>query len=150
MTETNQKSRTFEDLQMWQEAIALAQKIYQITRESEDLSGDRSLVDQLRRASVSISANVSEGFERRSQKEYLRFLSIAKGSAGEVRSLLSVVHAVGYVDFETFWQLREDALSISKMLGHNMKLLERRIIATEKKNALAVRHRRQWKHRPQH
>ena len=79
MKETKQKSRTFEDLQVWQEAIALAQKIYQITRESEDLSRDRSLVDQLRRASVSISANVSEGFERRSQKEYLRFLSIAKG-----------------------------------------------------------------------
>ncbi|MCC0178075.1 four helix bundle protein [Waterburya agarophytonicola K14] len=144
MTTNKQKSRTFEDLQVWQEAIALAQKIYQITRESEDLSGDRSLVDQLRRASVSISANVSEGFERQrhSKKEYLRFLSIAKGSAGEVRSLLSVAHAVGYVDFKTFWQLREDALSVSKMLGHHMKQVERRIIATEKKNALAVRHRR--------
>ena len=70
-----------------------------------------------------------------------RFLSIAKGSAGEVRSLLSVVHAVGYIDFKTFWQLRNDALSVSKMLGHHMKQLERRIIATEKKNALTVRHR---------
>ena len=142
MKETKQKSRTFEDLQVWQEAIALAQKIYQITRESEDLSRDRSLVDQLQRASVSISANVSEGFERRSQKEYLRFLSIAKGSAGEVRSLLAVAHAVGHIDFETFWLIKFDALSVSKMLGHHMKLLERRIVTTEKKNALAVRHRR--------
>jgi len=144
VTTNKPKSGTFEDLKVWQEAIALAQKIYQITRESEDLSGDRSLVDQLRRASVSISANISEGFERQrhSKKEYLRFLSIAKGSAGEVRSLLSVVHAVGYVDCKTFWKLRNDALSISKMLGHNMKQVERRIVATEKKNALAVRHRR--------
>jgi len=147
--EQEQKSRTFEDLQVWQSAIALAQKIYQITRESEDLSGDRSLTDQLRRASVSISANVSEGFERRSQKEYLRFLSIAKGSAGEVRSLLSVVHAVGYLDFNTFWQLREDALSVSKMLGHHMKQVERRIVATEKKNALVMR-QRQGRYRNQH
>lgn len=149
MREQEQKSRTFEDLQVWQSAIALAQKIYQITRESEDLSGDRSLTDQLRRASVSISANVSEGFERRSQKEYLRFLSIAKGSAGEVRSLLSVVHAVGYLDFNTFWQLREDALSVSKMLGHHMKQVERRIVATEKKNALVMR-QRQGRYRNQH
>ncbi len=81
------KTKTFEDLQMWQEAIALAEKIYQITSQSEDLSRDRSLVDQLRRASVSVSANISEGFERRSMKEYLRFLSIAKGSAGEVRGV---------------------------------------------------------------
>ena len=70
MTENKQRSKTFEDLQVWQSAIALAQKIYQITRESDDLSRDRSLVDQLRRASVSISANVSEGFERRSQKAH--------------------------------------------------------------------------------
>lgn len=62
MAENNQISRTFEDLQVWQEAIALAKKIYQITRESEELSRDRSLVDQLRRASVSVSANISEGF----------------------------------------------------------------------------------------
>lgn len=149
MREQEQKSRTFEDLQVWQSAISLAQKIYQITRESEDLSRDRSLTDQLRRASVSISANVSEGFERRSQKEYLRFLSIAKGSAGEVRSLLSVVHAVGYIDFKTFWQLREDALSISKMLGHHMKQVERRIVATEKKNALVMR-QRQGRYRNHH
>ncbi|MEL6442485.1 MAG: four helix bundle protein [Cyanobacteria bacterium J06621_8] len=123
-------------------AIALAQKIYQITRESEDLSGDRSLVDQLRRASVSISANVSEGFERRSQKEYLRFLSIAKGSAGEVRSLITLAYRVGHIDSETFCPIKLDALSISKMLGYHMKQVERRIVATEKKNALAVRHRR--------
>ena len=149
MAENKQRSRTFEDLQIWQEAIALAEKIYHITRESDDLSRDRSLMDQLRRASVSISANISEGFERRSQKEYLRFLSIAKGSAGEVRSLLSVVQAVGYVDFKTFWQHRNDALSVSKMLGHHMKQVERRIIATEKKNALVIL-QRQGRYRHQH
>ena len=150
MTENKQRSKTFEDLQVWQEAIALAQKIYQITRESEDLSGDLSLVDQLRRASVSISANVSEGFERRSQKEYLRFLSIAKGSAGEVRSLITLAYRVGHIDFETFCPIKLDALSIGKMLGYHMKQVERRIVATEKKNALVMRQRRQWKNRTQH
>ena len=141
MTTNKPKSGTFEDLKVWQEAIALAQKIYQITRESEDLSGDRSLVDQLRRASVSISANVSEGFERRSQKEYLRFLSIAKGSAGEVRSLITLAYRVGHIDSETFCPIKLDALSISKMLGYHMKQVERRIVATEKKNGLGQRER---------
>lgn len=150
MTETKQKSRTFEDLQVWQSAISLAEKIYQITRESEELSHDRSLVDQLRRASVSISANISEGFERRSQKEYLRFLSIAKGSAGEVRSLITLAHRVGHIDFDTYFPLKYDALGVSKMLGYHMKQVEQRIVATEKKNALATRQRRQWKYRPQH
>ena len=149
MREPKQKSRTFEDLQVWQEAIALAQKIYQITRESEDLSGDLSLVDQLRRASVSISANVSEGFERRSEKEYLRFLSIAKGSAGEVRSLITLAYRVGHIDFETFCPIKLDALSVSKMLGHHMKQVERRIVATEKKNALVMR-QRQGRYRNHH
>ncbi len=59
------KTKTFEDLQMWQEAIALAEKIYQITSQSEELSRDRSLVDQLRRASVSVSANISDYIELR-------------------------------------------------------------------------------------
>ena len=145
MSQTNQKYKTFEDLQVWQEAIALAQQIYQITRESQDLSEDLALVDQLRRASVSISANISEGFERRSQKEYLRFLSIAKGSAGEVRSLITLAHRIGHIDFETFSPIKLDALSVSKMLGYQMKKVEQRIIATEKKNALAIRqHRRKY------
>jgi|GEM_PF-469746 len=136
MSQTNQKYKTFEDLQVWQEAIALAEKIYQITSQSEELSRDRSLVDQLRRASVSVSANISEGFERQrhSKKEYLRFLSIAKGSAGEVRSLLAVAHRVGYIDYQTFCLTKFNALDISKMLGYQMRYLEKRIIETEKKN----------------
>lgn len=60
-----------------------------ITKEGE-LSRDFGLRDQLRRASVSIPTNIAEGFERHSRKEYLNFLNIAKGSAGEVRSLLRV------------------------------------------------------------
>ena len=140
MSQTNQKYKTFEDLQMWQEAIALAEKIYQITRESEELSRDHSLVDQLRRASVSVSANISEGFERQrhSKKEYLRFLSIAKGSAGEVRSLLAVAHRLGYIDYQTFCLTKFNALDISKMLGYQMRYLENRIILTEKKNKTTV------------
>ncbi len=118
------KIRSFEDLRVWHEAISLAKSIYLITRENDSLSKDFSLVDQLRRASVSVSANIAEGFERRSQKEYRRFLSIAKGSVGEVRSLLRVAYEVDYIDSSTHQELRELTLKISRMLGRQMRVLE--------------------------
>ena len=123
MTENKPKSRTFEDLQVWQKAIALAKSIYHLTANNEGLSQDYGLVDQLRRASVSTSANIAEGFERKSKKEYLRFLSIAKGSVGEVRSLLRVAYEVGYIDAATHQEQRELALKISRMLARQMKVL---------------------------
>ncbi|MEM9272261.1 MAG: four helix bundle protein [Cyanobacteria bacterium P01_F01_bin.143] len=126
------KIRYFEDLRVWQSAISLAKSIYLITRENESLSRDFSLVDQLRRASVSVSANIAEGFERRSQKEYRRFLSIAKGSAGEVRSLLTLAYEVGYIDPSTHQELRELTLKISRMLGKQMRVLEGYITAQKK------------------
>lgn len=81
------KIETFADLRVWQKGIELVKEIYLLTKEGE-LSKDFGLRDQLRRASVSITANIAEGFERYSRKEYVHFLVIAKGSAGEVRSLL--------------------------------------------------------------
>ncbi len=67
----------------------MVKQIYLITREGE-ISKDFGLRDQLRRAAVSVPTNIAEGFERYSRKEYVNFLNIAKGSAGEVRSLLRV------------------------------------------------------------
>jgi four helix bundle protein len=81
--------RSFEDLIVWQLAIDLVKEIYLITGKGL-LKTDFALKDQFRRASISIPTNIAEGFERRSRKEYLLFLNIAKGSAGELRSLLRV------------------------------------------------------------
>ena len=81
--------RTFEDLVVWQKAIAFVKRVYLITAEG-DLKRDFGLRDQLRRAAVSVPTKIAEGFERSSRKEYLLFLNIAKGSAGEVRSLCRV------------------------------------------------------------
>jgi hypothetical protein len=74
--------RTFEDLIVWQRGIAFVKQIYMVTEEG-GLKRDFGLKDQLRRAAVSIPTNIAEGFERSSRKEYLMFLNIAKGSAGE-------------------------------------------------------------------
>jgi len=90
------KIECFEDLFIWQKAIEFAKEIYLIT-EKQGLKNDFGLKGQMRNASVSISANIAEGFERRSRKEYLNFLNISKGSAGEIRSLLFLAFQVGYL-----------------------------------------------------
>jgi len=77
----------FEELPVWQEAIHLAEDVYNMT-ESKDWPGSYSLRDQLERAALSVSNNIAEGFERGTTNELLAFLYIARGSAGEVRSML--------------------------------------------------------------
>ncbi|WP_445630250.1 four helix bundle protein [Nostoc sp. DSM 114167] len=114
------KIETFEDLKVWQKGIDLVKQIYLITKKGE-LSKDFGLRDQLRRASVSIPTNIAEGFERYSRKEYLNFLNIAKGSAGEVRSLLRVALEVGYLDQSTYTQLSNQAIELSRMLSNQIQ-----------------------------
>ena len=89
--------RRFEDLLVWQKGIALVKEVYIATSDGA-LRRDFGLRDQIRRAAVSIPTNIAEGFERSSRKEYLLFLNIAKGLAGELRSLIRVAFEVGYFD----------------------------------------------------
>lgn len=77
----------FEDLPIWKQAKELAVRIYRVTKE-EKFRRNYSLVDQIRRASISVSSNIAEGFERGSKLEFIQFLYIAKGSLGEVRRQL--------------------------------------------------------------
>lgn len=118
----NKKIETFEDLRVWQKGIELVKQIYLLTKGGE-LSRDFGLRDQLRRASVSIPTNIAEGFERHSRKEYLNFLNIAKGSAGEVRSLLRVALEVGYLEQQTYAQLYSQAMELSRMLSNQIQAI---------------------------
>lgn len=79
--------KRFEELPVWQKAMELAQMVYDLT-ETERFKRSFSLRDQLERAALSVSNNIAEGFERGTTKELLAFLYIARGSAGEVRSML--------------------------------------------------------------
>ena len=114
----------FEDLRVWQKGIELTKKIYLVTSKGE-ISRDFGLKDQLRRAAVSVPTNVAEGFERRSRKEYLNFLNIAKGSAGELRSLLRVAIEVGYLEEKTYLELYNQAKELSRMLASQIKAINR-------------------------
>lgn len=82
--------KRFEDLPVWNSAIELASLVYDFTSKSE-FTGRYSLKDQLERATVSVSNNIAEGFERGTTQELLTFLYIARGSAGEVRSMLCLL-----------------------------------------------------------
>ena len=79
------KISRFEDIEAWKKARELTKKIYEITTQG-NLARDYALKDQLRRAAISIMANIAEGFEREGNKEFKQFLSMAKGSVGEVKA----------------------------------------------------------------
>jgi four helix bundle protein len=107
----------FEDLPVWKDAIALAVKIYALT-EDDSFKGKYSLKDQIERAAVSISNNIAEGFERGTTQELLTFLYIARGSAGEVRSMLCLFERISLFSNlkSEISNLRSKAESISRQL----------------------------------
>ncbi len=117
-----QKIETFEDLLVWQKGIELVKQIYLYTDDGK-LSKDFGLRDQLRRATVSITTNIAEGFERSSRKEYLHFLNIAKGSAGEVRSLLRIAFEVGFLERDKYDGLNNSVLELSRYLSNQIRSL---------------------------
>jgi four helix bundle protein len=114
------KIECFEDLIIWQRAVDFAAEIYKITN-AVGFKSDFGLKDQLRRAAVSISSNIAEGFERRSRNEYLNFLNIAKGSAGETRSMLEIATRVGYLTSTQYEELRERSKFLSGSITNHMK-----------------------------
>lgn len=85
---------------------------------------DIGVRDQIQRAAVSIMSNIAEGFERGTKKEFIQFLFIAKGSAGEVRSQLYIALDLGYIKQDTFDSLNSDLLSISKKLSGFIQYLQ--------------------------
>jgi four helix bundle protein len=115
--------RSFVDIDAWQKARELTRLIYTATRSSA-FSKDFGLRDQIRRASVSIMANIAEGYGRSGSGEFLQFLSVAKGSACEVVSHVYVAFDQGYIsqqEFENLKALSEDAVNLT---GGLMKYLQ--------------------------
>jgi four helix bundle protein len=97
----SQGIRRFEDIVAWQMGRELASTIYALTKVPV-VAKDFAFVDQIRRAAVSIMNNIAEGYERGTNKDFAKFLFIARGSAGEVRSMLYVALDQGLIDQQTF------------------------------------------------
>lgn len=90
------KIERFEDIESWKEARSLVKDVYGLFRDNSDF-GFR---DQIQRAAVSVMTNIAEGFDRGSNKETTQFLTIARGSISEVRSLAYAAFDIGYLPYE--------------------------------------------------
>ena len=108
--------KNFEDLKIWQTAKQLTKQVYSAAN-LQKYNRDYSLVDQTRRASVSIMANIAEGFERENNKEFIQYLYIAKGSCGELRSHLWIAQELTFLTEGEGKTLREEASGISIMIA---------------------------------
>jgi four helix bundle protein len=111
------KYERFEDLPVWKAAIEFAVKVYALTAR-EEFKGHGGLRDQLERATVSISSNIAEGFERGTTQEPLTFIYIARGSCGEARSVLCLLELLlPFRDLKSeISNLKSDSVSISRQL----------------------------------
>lgn len=117
------KFNSFEEIISWQKARELNKEIYYVTNKNNSFFKDFGLRDQIRKSSVSISSNIAEGFERETTKEFIRFLYIAKASAGEFRSQLYLAFDLGYVTIEEFEKLKLKINEVSKLVSGLIKYL---------------------------
>lgn len=120
------KIERFEDLEIWKESLGLVERIYLITNSNSKFNKDFCLRDQIRRAVISINSNISEGFERSNNNEFIRFLKIAKGSAGEVRAQLYIAYKIECLDKKDFEILYKETQILSKKIGGFINYLEKK------------------------
>lgn len=116
---------SFENLEVYKLSIQFTAEVYSLLKK-EPLKNDFAIVDQLKRATISISNNIAEGFERQTDKEFLRFLYFSKGSAGEVRNLFNVLETIGYCKAEDVAAYKNKVIHISKQLANYIKYIKKR------------------------
>jgi four helix bundle protein len=114
----------FEDIKAWGMAKDLVVAVYRLSGQGK-FCQDFGLRDQIRRAAVSVMSNIAEGFERGTKAEFVRFLRIAKGSCGEVRSQLHVALDLNYVNSQEFLLAKTKAEDLSKALSGFISYLGR-------------------------
>lgn len=118
------KIQRFEDMEVWQLTRKLVREVYEVT-ENTKFGRDIDLKRQMRRSGISILSNISEGFERKSNKEFVYFLYVSKGSAGELRSQICIAKDLSFIDENLFNSLTEELIVISKSLSGLIKYLKK-------------------------
>ena len=115
--------RRFEDLDVWQVARELAKGVYHAAQ-TQKVRDDYPLMNQMKRAAVSISSNIAEGYERGSRKQHIEFAYIAKGSAGELRSQVIIVRDARLLDEPAYSWLMERCDACSRKLSAYIRSLK--------------------------
>jgi four helix bundle protein len=118
------KIERFEDLEIWQEARELCRFVFQVT-EQEPFRGDFKFRDQIRASSGSVMDNIAEGFERDGNREFVQFLSVAKGSCGETRSQSYRAFDYKYIKQDILDDLISRTTLLSKKISSLMTYLKR-------------------------
>ena len=111
------KIERFEDIKAWQEARVLVKIIYDAIKSNKNFTGDYKFREQIHSAAVSAMSNIAEGFSRRSTKEFVQFLFIAKGSVAEVQSQLYVALDQSYVNEDKFNELYSKSDEVARLIS---------------------------------
>lgn len=117
------KIQRLEDIIAWQKARELVHQIYKLTS-TDKFKRDFTLKDQIRRASIPVMSNIAEGYARQTDREYIHFLYIARGSAFEMQSQLYVSSDLGYISNENFERVYESISEISRLIMGLIKYLK--------------------------
>jgi len=118
------KIERFEDLKIWQDARELCKYVFKTTIK-EPFCHDYKLRDKIRTSSGSIMDNIAEGYERDGNKEFIQFLSVAKGSCGECRSQSYRAFDYEYIDQNTLDQLIDNTTNLSKQIAGFISYLKK-------------------------
>lgn len=119
------KIQKFEDLNIWKTSLFITKQVYDLTAKDK-FSKDFGLRDQLQRSIISVSSNIVEGFEKNNNNEFIRFLKIAKGSAGEARNQLHIALAVGYITPSEFEKVSGELEVLSAQIGKFISYLSQK------------------------
>jgi len=116
------KITKFEELNIWRVSIEITKEVYQLTKK-DVFHKDFGLQSQIRRASVSISSNIVEGFEKNNNNGFVRYLRIAKGSIGELRNQLYISLAINYIDKKDFSEIDRRLELLAMKIGRLISYL---------------------------
>jgi four helix bundle protein len=121
----------FEDIEAWQTARKLTDLVYSLTNQKM-FSRDYGLVDQMRRAAVSIMSNIAEGFESQTDKTFMRYLGIAKSSSGELRSQLYAAFDQRYISEKDFYTVSDLCIRVSRQTSRFISYLNESKVSPQK------------------
>ena len=116
--------KRFEEIEAWKKARELTREIYRCSKVGE-FARDFGLKAQIQKAAVSVMSNIAEGFERGGTAEFVQFLAVSKGSAGEIESHLYVALDQEYISEDQFRSLKQAAVSTKRLIAGLMDYLRR-------------------------